>query len=105
MKKLFVAIAMIIGLGTSAMAQVQAPAKAPAQTAQKAANQAPQFTEINVADVPAIVADAFKAAYPQAQILKAATATIKGVLVYKFTYQAADKPKAAYFSVSINEVK
>lgn len=105
MKKLFVAFAMIMGLGTVAMAQTQSTEKVQSQTTQSSTSRAPQFTEVNITDVPSLVLDKFKAAYPQAQVSKAATATVNGVLVYKLSYQAADKLKSAYFSVSVNEVK
>lgn len=105
MKKLFVAIAMVMGLGTAAMAQDNTTAKDSTQTAQPAAEQAPKFEEIDITTVPSVVADAFKTTYPEAQVSKAASATIKGVLVYKFTYKAADGDKFAYFTAEGKEVK
>lgn len=104
MKKFFVAIAMVMGLGTVAMAQDNTTVKDSTQTAQSA-EQTPKFEEIDITTVPSVVADAFKTAYPDTQVTKAATATIKGVLVYKFTYKAADGDKFAYFTAEGKEVK
>ena len=113
MKKVFVAIAMVMGFGTMAMAQdhnTSAPAQAAAAdsttaTTQTQAATPTKFVEIDAATVPAEVTNAFKAAYPNAQVAKAASATIKGVLVYQLSYKEGTDDKVAYFSADGKEIK
>ncbi len=112
MKKVFVAIAMVMGMGAMAMAQDN-NTSAPAQNAAADSTAATQtktatptkFAEIDAATVPAEVTNAFKTAYPNAQVAKAASATIKGVLVYQLSYKEGTDDKVAYFSAEGKEIK
>ena len=114
MKKVFIALTMVLGMGSMAMAQdvktadSTTPAAATDSTAnatQAAAPETPKFETIDLSTVPEVVTNAFKTAYPEATVSDAASATIKGVLVYRLNYKAAEGVKSSYFTAEGKEVK
>ncbi len=114
MKNIFVAIAMVMGIGAMAMAQDVKTANTAAQTtaadSTTTATQAtapinPKFETIDLTTVPEVVTNAFKTAYPETNVSDAASATIKGVLVYRLNYKDAEGVKSSYFTADGKEVK